>query len=303
MRIEKVDLDKIFVDKNQPRKTFPKEELNELATSILKRGLLEPMKVIKVKEGYMLIDGERRFRALNILVKNYKDEESKKVNCIVIDKLKEKLLTQLTYDIQKEKIPHLEEGEAYKKLIQTEDYSVNDLSMALGKSKGYILSKLKLTALNEKTKQLIKDRKIPAQLLYGIDINKTKEAEDRIVQRIIKEKPNYGESRKIIMEETKNKEELLKLFIKDCKIFKIKILRFENKCTSILKKPDLDFFEHQEIGNIIQELEKLENNLNLLDSVRKEVKSVFQVISSLQDNYDDKKEFTKTLIKSKKISP
>ncbi len=299
MRIEKVDLNKIFVDTTQPRKTFNKTELQSLASSILKRGLLEPLKVIKLKEGFMLIDGERRFRALNILVKSYKDEESKKVNCIIINKLKEKTLTQLTYDIQKEKIPHLEEGEAYKKLIQEEGYSVQDLSTALGKRKGYILSKLKLTAFNENTKRLIRNGDLPAQALYSIDINKSKEAEDRIVDRIRKERPGYGEVRKIIAEETKDKEELCNRFLKDAINFKRKIWRFENKYQNILKKPDFSIFENQEIGNIVTELEKLQRNLDILELIKKESKNIVNEIKEIQHNYGNEKEFTSELINKK----
>jgi len=52
MIIEKIELKKIFPDTSQPRKTFDKKELEELSSSILKRGLLEPLKVIKLSDGY-----------------------------------------------------------------------------------------------------------------------------------------------------------------------------------------------------------------------------------------------------------
>ena len=289
MKIEEVNLKDISIDKTQPRKSFPSSAINELVSSILKRGLLEPLKVIKLNKGYMLIDGERRFKALNILVK-YGDKDSKIVNCIVIDKLKEKTLTQLTYDIQKEKIPYLEEGEAYKKLIEEEDYSVEDIAMALGKRKQYILGRLKLTSFNENTKELIRSGKIPVQALSAIDINKSKEAEDRIINRIIKEKPSYGESRIILQEETKDKKGLLNLFLRDVINFKLKCLRFENKYLPLLNKPDIDFFKNQEVGDVITELEKLENNLERLDKIKKEVKSVKRILNEMAYNFGEEKE-------------
>ena len=77
---------------------------------------LEP-RDIDMKKGtkYLLIDGERRFKAISILAKQDKDYQI--VDCIVI-KPKNKVILQLVSDIHKQKLPHLEEGEAYKRLIE-----------------------------------------------------------------------------------------------------------------------------------------------------------------------------------------
>ena len=64
--VEKIDINKIYTNPNQPRKNFDKESLNELAESIRVHGLIQPIIVNKMTDGYMIIAGERRFRASKI---------------------------------------------------------------------------------------------------------------------------------------------------------------------------------------------------------------------------------------------
>ena len=77
--VEKIDINKIYTNPNQPRKNFDKESLNELAESIRIHGLIQPIVVNEMPDGYMIIAGERRFRACKIcglkeiyaIIKNY----------------------------------------------------------------------------------------------------------------------------------------------------------------------------------------------------------------------------------------
>ena len=64
--VEKIDINKIYTNPNQPRKNFDKESLNELAESIKIHGLIQPIIVNEMSDGYMIIAGERRFRACKI---------------------------------------------------------------------------------------------------------------------------------------------------------------------------------------------------------------------------------------------
>ena len=64
--VQKIDIKKIYTNPNQPRKSFDKESLNELAESIRVHGLIQPIIVNEMPDGYMIIAGERRFRACKI---------------------------------------------------------------------------------------------------------------------------------------------------------------------------------------------------------------------------------------------
>ena len=80
--VEKIDISKIYANPNQPRKNFDKESLNELAESIKIHGLIQPIIVNETSSGYMVIAGERRYRAAKIcglkeidaVVKNYTEK-------------------------------------------------------------------------------------------------------------------------------------------------------------------------------------------------------------------------------------
>ena len=88
--VEKIDLSKVYPNPNQPRKTFDKESLNELAESIRIHGLIQPVIVNKMDDGYMIIAGERRYRACKIcgltqidaIVKNYTNKQISEISII-----------------------------------------------------------------------------------------------------------------------------------------------------------------------------------------------------------------------------
>ena len=88
--VEKIDINLVYPNPNQPRKTFDKESLNELAESIRIHGLIQPIIVNKMDDGYMIIAGERRFRACKIcglnqidaIVKNYTNKQISEISII-----------------------------------------------------------------------------------------------------------------------------------------------------------------------------------------------------------------------------
>jgi len=63
MKLEELDISKVYPNPNQPRKSFEHDSLKELAASIVSQGLLQPITVIPRKNGYMIVSGERRYRA------------------------------------------------------------------------------------------------------------------------------------------------------------------------------------------------------------------------------------------------
>lgn len=291
--IKELELSEIVL-KEQPRKSF--EEIDELASSIMKQGLMTPILVKKEGTKYILLDGERRYRAYKNLSKH--DDEYKKIKAVIV-KPKDWLITQLAIDVHKNKLNHLDEGESYKKLIEEKKLSIEEISMMIGKNANYIRDKLKLTAFNDTTKQLIREGKVPAQLLYSLDINKIKNAENRIISRIKSEKPSRGEIRRIIIEEVEKDGRLIDKFCIDLEKFIYLIDNFNEKSKNIVP-PDInkllgtintakinikEFYNHankllkikEDSWEILCRLEKLEAKYGKGADISKCVKDGFSV--------------------------
>ena len=220
MIIQKLKLTSLVPDNGQPRKSF--EDIGELLNSILKEGLLEPLKVRKNGAKYIIVDGERRYRALTKLLE--KDNYYNLIDCIIISP-KEVFLTQLSGDLHKNKLTQYEEAEAFKKALG-EGLSVEELKMRLGIKQSRITGRLKLLNLSERTKKLILDGDLPPSIIEGIDFDKFKENEQTIISRINKES-FFGITKnrkrdlikKIIKEEVGKKDAVINSFVRGCEDF------------------------------------------------------------------------------------
>jgi ParB/RepB/Spo0J family partition protein len=280
MQVVEIPINQIEVDISQPRKSF--ENIGELASSILKEGLIEPLKVMKNGDKYILIDGERRFRALNML---YEKENSyyNKVKCIVMKKEqpKEKLITQLVTDLQKEKLNPLEEAEAFKTLIEIYGFSINDIKMRVSKKREYITKRLKLLAYSPETIKKIQEGKIKISVAEAIDIDTIHRKEGIIMDRIEKEDADCVRAREIIAEENYKYEWRINSFINKLNQFLDEVNKF-NTClrTDIQFADVLKPYEFK-IHQAITDLDKLEYNLNKIDSIKEEIKEVRKKLNSL----------------------
>ncbi|MDD5791493.1 MAG: ParB/RepB/Spo0J family partition protein [Erysipelotrichaceae bacterium] len=140
----------------QPRKTFDKQALEELAASIKEHGVFQPLLVRKSLNGYELIAGERRLRASKIA-------GLKEVPCLIVDfDDRDMMEISILENIQREDLTVLEEAEAYEQLIDKLDYSQEDLAKRLGKSRPYVANTLRLQKLPASIKELLRKDKISA---------------------------------------------------------------------------------------------------------------------------------------------
>ncbi|UOB20507.1 nucleoid occlusion protein [Macrococcus armenti] len=142
--VVKVSVERIVPNRYQPRQIFDEEKIKELADSIKSYGLLQPIVVRPIEEGmYEIIAGERRFRALKmnntaeteVIVKQMNDKETAAI--------------ALIENIQRENLSAVEEAEAYKKLLDLDGITQNDLATSLGKSQSFIANKLRLLRLSQ----------------------------------------------------------------------------------------------------------------------------------------------------------
>jgi ParB family chromosome partitioning protein len=139
----------------QPRTDFNDTDIHELAESIKNQGLLQPVVVRKLTDGYEIISGERRFRAIQSLGRDT-------VPCIIKKQVsdREMLEMALVENIQREDLNDIEKSLAYQALLQECGLSHEELSARIGKSRSVITNSLRLLKLPADVQLLIRDGSI-----------------------------------------------------------------------------------------------------------------------------------------------
>ena len=165
----KISISSIIPNKNQPRKIFIKEALEELKNSIKERGIIQPLIVRKSDDQinkYELIAGERRWQAAQLAGLH-------EVPVIIIeaDNLKS-LEFAIIENVQRKDLNPIEEAESYKNLIENFGYDQEKVSQFIGKSRSHISNSLRLLTLPEKIIDMIRNEKITqghAKILIGLE--------------------------------------------------------------------------------------------------------------------------------------
>ena len=144
----------IEINKEQPRKQFNEDALQELADSITQHGVIEPLIVTKRDNYYLLVSGERRWRAsmkaglkeVPVVVKDYTDQEILEIGLIE--------------NIQREDLNPIEEAQAYQKLIEEFHMKQDDIAERVSKSRSAITNILRLLKLAKPVQEMVIDEKI-----------------------------------------------------------------------------------------------------------------------------------------------
>lgn len=176
--VKDIDLDLIVENPYQPRKTFDETALKELSESIKRHGLIQPIIVIKKDGGYMLIAGERRFRATKLLGES-------KIKAIVAD-IESQSLRELALieNIQREDLNPIELANSYKELIDEYKITQDALANIIHKSRVQITNTMRLLSLSAATQEYIKEGKLTqghAKVIVGLEPNDEKMAVDTII--------------------------------------------------------------------------------------------------------------------------
>ena len=146
-----LNINRIEPNKNQPRKEFNEDALQELADSIKQFGVIEPLVVVKRKGYYELIAGERRWRAARlaglkevpVVIKDYDDQQIVEI--------------ALIENIQREDLIPIEEAHAYERLIQEFNLTQDEVAERVSKSRTTVTNALRLLKLTEKVQQMLID--------------------------------------------------------------------------------------------------------------------------------------------------
>jgi ParB family chromosome partitioning protein len=154
---EEMSLDKIYPNRNQPRKNFDEQALNELADSIKKHGVIMPIVVNDSHDGkYMIIAGERRYRAskiaglekIPVVIRNYSEREIKEISLIE--------------NLQREDLNPIEAASAMKQLMVDYKLTQDELAERIGKSRPAIANTLRLLSLTPEVVSLVSEGKLSA---------------------------------------------------------------------------------------------------------------------------------------------
>ena len=178
---DQIHLSKIKTNQYQPRSIFDEQKINELATSIKKHGVIQPILVRKEGEGFELIAGERRFRASKIA-------GLKKIPAVVtIASNTKSLEIAILENVQREDLNSIEVARGYQRLKDEFKYTQEQLSESIGKPRSSIANSLRLLSLPTKIQELISSDKISeghAKILLGLEANLA----DTMAKKVVEEK-------------------------------------------------------------------------------------------------------------------
>lgn len=148
-------LDQIAPNPMQPRQTFNKERLAELAASLKANGVVQPLVVRRNGAGFTIVAGERRYRAARLAALT-------QVPAVIMDDLDDvrTLELALVENIHREDLNPLELAEAYRRLIDKCGLTQNDLANRVGRSRAAVANHLRLLALPDSIKRLIADGRL-----------------------------------------------------------------------------------------------------------------------------------------------
>lgn len=218
-----VNIEEIHPNPNQARKNFSQEELEDLRDSIMQFGVISPIILKRDEEGYLIIAGERRFRAAKLaglktipsIIKDIPKEEADKISLIE--------------NIQRVDLDPLEEARGFSDVINTYGLSHEELATAIGKSRSHITNSLRLLKLDSRVQDMLEEELISvghALLLLNV---KDPNQQYKNAMRIVKAGTTVTEVRELYKANKKLdkdlyleniKEELISYLGTKCKVSK-----------------------------------------------------------------------------------
>ena len=188
-----INISEIHANQNQPRKKFKKEELEELASSIKSRGILQPIVVRPTKNNhYEIIAGERRWRGAQIAGLH-------EIPAVIKD-MSDQMVHEaaLIENIQRENLNPLEEALALDRLIREFELTHQEAADAVGRSRASVSNLLRLIELPEKVAALLISRKIDMGHARALLSLKDPHVQSKISQEIIKKGLSVRATEKLI---------------------------------------------------------------------------------------------------------
>lgn len=214
--IKEIPVDQISPSPYQPRTIFDDQRLEELCQTIRVHGLIQPIVVRKIENGYECIAGERRLRAVKklglptipVILKNMNDSQSASISLIE--------------NLQREELTAIEEAMAYQQLIEIHQLTQESLAQRLGKSQSTIANKLRLLQLPMEVQEELLKRTITERHARALLSLPSKELQLQVLQEILERQLNVKQTdewiRRIKVKKTATKKRERKSFSRDIRI-------------------------------------------------------------------------------------
>ena len=197
----KVNINSVEPNRNQPRKVFEEDALEELAESIKEYGVLQPLLVQKRDGYYEIIAGERRWRAakkagikeIPVVIRDYSEQEIVEI--------------ALIENIQREDLNPIEEAQAYQRLVKEYNLKQDEIAERVFKSRAAITNSMRLLKLDERVQQMLIDDMISAGHARALLAIENGEKQYNVAMRIFDEKLSVREIEKLIKDIANGKDE------------------------------------------------------------------------------------------------
>ena len=197
-----IDVNKIDVNPNQPRRTFDEDALKELATSIKQYGVVQPILVKKIAgDRYMIVAGERRYRASRMvnlstipaIVREYTDAEVKEI--------------ALLENIQRQDLNPIETAKAMRELMDVYAWTQEELADRIGKSRSNVANTLRLLNLSEGVLNLVVEGKLSSGHARALVVIEDEDIQLQLANLAVEEKITVRDIEQAVRELQKPYEE------------------------------------------------------------------------------------------------
>ena len=258
-----VKLSLVEPNSEQPRKNFDKEQITELADSIKKYGVLQPLLVQKKGTRYEIIAGERRWRAAReaglkevpVVIKEYSRQQAMEISLIE--------------NIQRTDLNPVEEAQAYQQLMQEFDLTQEEIAERVSKNRSTITNSLRLLKLDKRVLDLLVQNQITgghARTLLGLEDH---EQQYQAALKIINEKMSVRDVEKLVKhlnkpekpKKEKNEEKDISFIFKDLEERMKKAVGTKvtiNRRDRNKGKVEIEYYSQEELERIVELLESLQ---------------------------------------------
>lgn len=147
--VREIAIEEVIPNPDQPRKTFDQEAIKELSKTVKKYGLIQPIVATLDRNKYVIVSGERRYRAAQLA--------GLKTVPVIVKTLTRKQIDEIALieNIQRQNLNPIEEANAYKKFVDDYKLTQEELANNIGKSRVYITNTMRLLALPDEVKKMV----------------------------------------------------------------------------------------------------------------------------------------------------
>ena len=249
-----VKISKVEPNREQPRKNFDEDALQELAESIKQFGVLQPILVQERDDYYEIIAGERRWRAANIA--------GLKEVPVIIRNLTEQEIVEIALieNIHREDLNPIEEAQAYKRLLTEFNLKQDEVAERVSKSRTAVTNSMRLLKLSDDVQQMVIDEMISTGHARALLAIEDPEQQYILAQKVFDEKLSVRDIEKLVKNlgktkvQKKSKEKQLSAIYQEIEetlkgklSTKVNIVAKENGAGKI----EVEFFSHEELDRLI----------------------------------------------------